>query len=366
MHVVKHEAAIAFRQDFPTINIPTEELASHRKTISPLFQKAEKNAKPERCPICGREAPKLCISHTIPRYCLKEIAFEGKLLTSAAIMGGNIIDNEVGIGKAVTFRRVCGKCDSEYFKLYETPGVLLDPPGSQAMGQIAAKNLLRDISKAKMEIGLKGALGEATLPEFNSLADVRSADVAEDEKALKTALRVGRTPRSSNAFHLVLHMVLPYTVPFAFQQMINPIADFKGGAINHTLNQSPNYRIEPLHICVLPTKGNTVVLMFRSEAAKRYRVFEKQLNALSEAERLQGIVKLIFAYSEDVLISPKIDSSALEDRNLARLARMNSVYQGFGETHDACNRTAATAALREYAIDNLPSPPNLLSRKYAL
>ncbi len=148
--------------------------------------------------------------------------------------------------------------------------------------------------------------------------------------------------------------------------MINPTADFKGGAINHSFNPNPNYRIEPLHIFVLPTKGSTAVLMFRNKSAKRYRTFERQFNALDDTGKLQTVVKLVFAYSEDVLISPRIDSAVMKDGNLVCLARMNSVYHGFGDSFDAYKRAAAQTALREYAIDELPNPPELLSRDFAL
>lgn len=234
------------------------------------------------------------------------------------------------------------------------------------MGQIAAKNLLREISKARYSVKLNAVLGEATSPMLDAMAVVRAIDAAEDEKAFKTALRVARTPSASNAFQLVYHKILPYTAPFAFQQMINPIADFKGGAINNSFNLNPKYRIEPLHACVLPTKGRTVVMLFRGEGAKRYREFERQFRALDEADKLQAVVKLVFAYSEDVLISPRIGDVVLKDENLVRLAQMNSTYQGFGDSFDAYKCAVAKTACQEYAIDDLPSPPELLSKEYAL
>lgn len=356
----------AFRQDFPAYNLSTDNLVSFKKTSAPYFRAAKNHSKPDRCLICGEEMPKFCLSHTVPQFCLRAIAVDGKLLTSSAVVGGNIVEDKVGIGKAATFKQVCRRCDSEFFKLYETPETLLTYPSSQVLGQIAAKNLLREVSKARQDIGLKTALGDGVPPMIRAIADVRTIDAAEDEKAFKTALRIGKNPKSSNAFHVVFYTVLPYTAPFVFQQMISPLADFTGNVINYSYNLNPKYRIEPLHVCVLPTKGCTVVLLFRSEKAKRYREFERQFNALSEAEKLQSIVKLVFAYSEDVLISPGIGAGVLKDENLISLARMNSIYLGFGESSDDYKRTTATAAMQDYAIDNLPNPPELLSREYAL
>ena len=87
MCVNDSEAAVAFRQDIPSYNVPANILVSFKKAFSPLDKEAQEGAKPGRCLICGEEMPKYCVSHTVPRYCLKEIAVEGKLLTCAAVMG---------------------------------------------------------------------------------------------------------------------------------------------------------------------------------------------------------------------------------------------------------------------------------------
>lgn len=128
MHINDSEMAVACRRDFSVYDVSAGNLASFWKEFSSLNKEAREGAKPERCLICEEEMPKFRISHTVPRYCLKEIAAEGKLLTSAAVMGGNLIESEVGVGNAATFKQVCGKCDTEYFKLYETPETLLKRP----------------------------------------------------------------------------------------------------------------------------------------------------------------------------------------------------------------------------------------------
>lgn len=358
--------AIAMRQDLPCFDVPSNDRIKFNKYMSDLTRTAKNEVKPNHCLICGEEMPKFCNSHTIPRYCLKEIATEGKLLTTAALIGGNLLNAEVGINEAAVFKQVCRRCDTEYFKLYETPDTLLKKPSSQVMGQIAAKNLLREIAKAKIELGRKEALGPSSTFEYDAMMHVRAIDAEEDEKAFKVAVRVGGSSSKLNAFHLIYHTVLPYTAPFAFQQMISPISDFNGGPINYSYNLSPNYRMEPVHICVLPSKGNTVVMAFRSEKAKRYRTFEKQFNYLDESDKLQAVVKLIFAYSEDAFISKRVSGAVLRDEGLAQLARMNHNYFGFGDSFEACKRTALSVALRDFAISNLPEPPNLLSKEYAL
>lgn len=362
----EHDFAIALRQDLPEYVAPYDHLVKFRKTMSELNKNAKANAKPEACYICGEEMSRFCNSHTVPRYCLKEIADNGKLLTAAALVGGNLIDSEVGINDAATFKQICRKCDTEYFKLYETPATLLSKPTSQVLGQIAAKNLLREISKARLGLSLRNTLGDCTALGLDAMMNVRAVDAAEDEKAFDIAVRVGKSDRNSDAYHLIFYKVLPYVAPFAFQQMISPISDFAGGMINNAYNPSTNYRMEPMHLCVLPTKGQTVVLAFRSKKANRYRGFEKQLRSLSVDQILQAMIKLIFAYSEDVLISKRISSKALHDDNLVALSRMNHNYLCFGDSPENFKRVAIETALSEFAINNLPEPPALLSEEFAL
>ena len=99
---------------------------------------------------------------------------------------------------------------------------------------------------------------------------------------------------------------------------------------------------------------------------KKVRELERRFSALDESKKLQAIVKLIFAYSGDVLISPMISQDAIEDENLIRLARMNFAYEGFGDSYRSYKRVTAETALRDYTISNLPDPPELLSREYAI
>ena len=111
------------RCDFDGLEIPKNEQIRYRKTVSEVSNAVKDATKPEYCRICGKQTTKLCYSHTIPQYCLREIAVEGKLYTVASLLGGNLLDSEVGLAKANIFKMICGKCDTEFFKMYETPEV---------------------------------------------------------------------------------------------------------------------------------------------------------------------------------------------------------------------------------------------------
>ncbi|MCL1890710.1 MAG: hypothetical protein FWG00_01595 [Coriobacteriia bacterium] len=363
---VDSESAIVFRQDLLEIVISQEEKIELNKLVGGIDRIAHDSSKPESCHVCGSATFQLCSSHTIPRYCLQEIADDGMLYAASALLETNLLKAEIGVNEAAIFRCICRKCDTEYFKLYETPSTLLQAPSSRIMGQIAAKNLLREISKARHSISKNRALEDKSTSALSTMANVRAVDLEEDEAAFRIAVRVGKSSSGSKAYHLVFHRVLPYVAPFAFQQMVSPIADCDGSPINYSFNPNPDYRMEPIHICVLPSKGNTVVMMFRGERGKRYREFERQFRLCNDDEQLEIIVKLIFAYSEDVFISKKINPAALMDSNLKTLARMNHNYSGFGSSDYAYKKDVQLAAVRDFSIANLPKPPGLLLKSYAL
>ena len=148
--------------------------------------------------------------------------------------------------------------------------------------------------------------------------------------------------------------------------MVTPIAGFDGIQINNVHNMNVNNRTEPLYICVFPFQGNTVVIMFRHEKAKRYRSFERRLREMEEPDILQTVVKLIFTYSEDVFLNKSLDTDVLNDDNLQALAHMDDSYIGVMFSEEELRRNAHAASLQDYALDRLPDPPALLSDSYAI
>lgn len=362
----KYAASVTARQDFPDIEAKKEDLIQARKFSTKFSSEARSKAKPEKCCICGREVTKLCNSHTIPQYCLREIAVDGKVYKVSVFLRGNILEPEVGLNQATTFRRICRQCDTEFFKKYETPAILYKEPSSQVLGQIAAKIILREMDKAKYQIELNNSLGALSSLSFCAGAEVRAGDIPEDEKNLQIAIRAGKTEKQQNVYHVVMHKVLPYVVPVAFQEQINPIADFAGGLINNVYNPNFAYRIEPLYVAILPLKGSTLVLVFRNRDAKRYREFEKQMRLRSEREQLHAVLKLVLAYSDDIIVSKKLSKECFCDESIRDLVRMNSHY--IHCTNDASQTTASLLrqACSDFAIDSLPDPPELLSPEYAI
>ena len=112
--------AKAFRRDLTAVKADKDHLIEFSQISGRFRREAQEAAKPTRCKICGEEGTSFCRSHTIPKYCLREIAVDGKLLTFSGLLGTNLNKEETGIGDAGVFRIICKRCDTEFFKLYET------------------------------------------------------------------------------------------------------------------------------------------------------------------------------------------------------------------------------------------------------
>lgn len=73
--------------------------------------------------------------------------------------------------------------------------------------------------------------------------------------------------------------------------------DFNGNIINNIYNPSPEYRIQNIHISILPLKTETVIVMFIEDGDKRYRPFYKQFNKLTLEDKLAALTLIMFMYS---------------------------------------------------------------------
>jgi ribosomal protein S14 len=353
------------RVDLGEIDANQEEKVRFSKVQGRLIKDARQAAQPPICLICGKPLERPCNSHTVPQYCLREIAVDGKVLGLAALLDINILSSEVGVKQAGIFKSVCRTCDTEFFKKYETPDNLFEEPEDDVLGQIAAKNLLRGIYKGRQDVQFSQTLSRLS-PYFYRLGQVWAIDVHEDEKNLEKAIASARGTGKTRNYTVIYHEVLPYVVPIAFQGKIEPISDFHGRLLNNVYSPDPRYKLQALHICIFPAKGKTVVLVFRDSAAKRCREFVREFRGLSTDEKQIALLKLIFANSEEVYLSKRLPQSVFEDVELRKLARMNNVYAPRDMIGDFNMQGQLERAQKDFALDNLPTPPNLLSEAYAV
>lgn len=127
---------------------------SYKKEMNKIYREARQAAKRETCYFCGKPCSSFCNSHSIPRFCLKNIATNGNVLTLNTLIDNPLMDTEKGVEEAGTFHLICNECDNKLFSDYETPKNYAQQPTQKMISQMALKNALKSISKRLVKIEL--------------------------------------------------------------------------------------------------------------------------------------------------------------------------------------------------------------------
>ncbi len=337
-----------------------------RKEMSRLMKNAREAAKRDSCYYCGKKVDGFCNSHSIPQFCLKNIATEGNVQTLNAIIDNPLLEGEKGVKKAGTFQLICRECDGKIFSDYENPDNYLSQPDDQMIAQIVLKNSLKSISKRLIEIKLfeqmKGKKPDAE--DVESFSDgknyINQMDLEEyHNEYIKAKKAVEK--KSRGEYYVCYYEKLNYVVPIAFQGQIAIAVDFEGNIINDIYYPNPKYEIKNINICILPLKSETVILMFVENGDKRYRKFYKQFNKLGLEDKLAALTFIIFAYSEDMYLSEKIHDEAVSNHNLCNIGRMGQDLFMIYPFIDPYKKLKQV-----FNLDKRVQIPNLLSEKYKL
>lgn len=279
-----------------------------RKEINELLRNVRSSVKSEYCYCCGRKVDGFCNSHSVPKFCLKNIADNGEVATLNSLLKNPLMEKEKGVTKAGTFHLICRECDSSLFSDYENPDNYQKIPDQKMLAQIALKNSLVSVSKRLMEIELYNVLKNIS-DGYDDLLDekirISLMDLNEYEKNYRKAKKAVEKEFLSE-YYLCFYEQLDYVVPIAFQSSLVLTHDFEGNIINDIYNQSAKYELKNINICIFPLKEKSVIMMFIENGDKRYRSFYKQFNKLSLKEKLSAITFIIFAYSEDIYFSKSI------------------------------------------------------------
>jgi len=99
----------------------TKNKISLNKKIGRVFSAARKNAKRSSCYICGAPCTSFCRSHSVPKFCLKRIAIDGKVFFSGIQADLPFFGTDSGVNEAGTFQLICRDCDNTLFQDY-APG----------------------------------------------------------------------------------------------------------------------------------------------------------------------------------------------------------------------------------------------------
>lgn len=110
---------------------------TYKKQMSRLLKEARQAAKRDTCYFCGKSVTSFCNSHSVPRFCLENIATNGDVLTLNTVVDNPLMDTENGVNKAGTFHLICNDCDSKIFSDYENPDNYSNQPTPKMIAQMA-------------------------------------------------------------------------------------------------------------------------------------------------------------------------------------------------------------------------------------
>lgn len=336
---------------------------SYKRTINDLVSEGRAAAKGTSCYYCGKSTSSFCNSHSIPAFCLRNIATNGQVLTPNVMIDFPLLDTEKGVNKAGTFQIICRECDSSIFSDYENPENYTTLPTPTMIAQIALKNALRAIAKRKLEIEFFNA-GYKKFRKNKEFFDLKNGvnelDLAEytsDFNRAKKAIEKKRT----DDYRLCFFEILNYVAPIAFQGEIALVFDFDGNIINNVYNPTPEYKVKNIHLCVFPLETHTAIIMFVDSENNRYRKFVKQFNKFTLDDKLAALTFIMFTYSEDVFFSKGIQEIVANDPALCAASRSSQdVYSSHYDVDPY------EVIKPNYDLEKRRSIPNLLSEKYKL
>ena len=334
---------------------------SARKEISNIKKDARRAIKKDNCFWCGKTCSSFCNSHTVPKFSLKKIAIDGKLLVFNSIIENLLLDIDEGINRSGVFNLICNNCDNTIFQIYEDENILSkaqNEDNDMMLYLIAVKNILYHIYKKSIESFMMHdtSLGEDISNSF-------SMDIHEYNSEFKSVSKCIKK-QEKGKYKIISDIYLQYTVPVAFQGCLALAFDMENCLINDLYYQKEEYRIQICHLAIFPLSGSTRILFFVDRQNKRYNNFIKQVSNLDENEQLKLINYILFLYTEDMFLSPLIDNITLKE--LKDVAKKNLPMQ-FGLLGKK-NLLAYSRYMlkKDYVLTDYNNIPNLLSEKFSM
>ena len=336
---------------------------TYNKLMSKIQAKARQEAKLNYCYYCKKEVSSFCNSHSVPQFCLRRIAADGKVYYANTLIDLPFMRSEQGVNEAGTFQLICRACDSKIFQQYEDPTAYQAKPTGQMLAQIAMKDYLQMIYKRLHEEALYRLMGAELGAPTNYVDhnhEIISLDLSEYSSSFSRA-QIGSLGKHNDWYYLCYYKKLNYTVPIAFQGGVVMVCDFEDDVINDIYNMSPDYHTKEIHIAVFRLEQESIIMLFIDARDKRYRKFYKQLNKLPLEEQLSAINYIIFSYSENVYISKSIDESILTNEHFVATCQKSSIATASHPFGNALN-----AAVAEFSLSKRNEIPNLLSEEFRL
>lgn len=341
-----------------------EDIIEATKKINKIIKDSRMQSKQEVCYYCGKPCDGFCNSHTVPAFCLRNIAEKGKVYYANTIIDLPVMKDDKGVNEAGTFHLICRDCDSKVFQVYENPENYDEQPSIKMLAQISMKNYLKNISKRLMEKELYDLMQErlgADTGYVDAKQCVSDLDLNEYKAAFVRAKKRDIKPFSGE-YYIGFYEKLPYVVPVAFQGTVAMIADMEGNVINNVYNKDPKYRIKDIMLCVFPLEDSSVIMLFVEKDNRRYSNFFRQLKKCgNREEQLRVINFILFSYCEDYFVSPHVSKKVLKQLN-DLMGKTSSLLATWPTT----NEEQLEEIKKVYDFNARFSVPNLFSQEFAL
>lgn len=338
---------------------------SMQVALNEIYDTLYKQIQPKKCYFCKQKIDKACKSHFVPAFCLRNIADGGKVCYSNMFVHMPYSATMGGTKNSGLFYLLCCDCDNHIFNLYECPDSYDELPKARVLSQIAMKNYLKFIYKRKMEIA-----AYSVIPLINDLAYKESdylrrgaiIDLQEYDKHFRYAKCAAK--KNIAAYNLFYFSKLTYKIPIAFQSPLALLFDFNGNIINNVYSTSLHNKLLGIHICAFPLQNSSVVMMFVDKRSDRYSNFIKQFNSYDEDVKLAIINYIIFLYSEDFFMSPKVAAILKENKKFKKI--VGQITKFIAPTHIIDGRPKIMYAKNAFNLNNWNIIPNLLSAAYQI
>lgn len=339
-----------------------------KKTITRWIKESKQETKPTKCILCGKDQSSFCNSHSIPQFVLSNIGLDGKLTQfSAVVSDENILldkvtDTEKGVKNSGTFQLICRECDSKVFSDYENKDNLEKKPSNKMMAEIELKNLLMALHKRSYELRLYQKT-DSNLPNLDASNMVKVCErdiedyIADIEKIKKIL-----SGQEKMQYKIIYWKKLRYKAPIACQTQISLYRTPSGKIVNDIYNMEKTYKLQNIQLCVFPLENETIIMLFCKKTSRRYKLLVREFQKMNTKEQLQYICYLMFANTENIMLSPYMDSAVIDDETLTRVSQELQGVPNLG----AVPAEVASIVSDLYTPVKWNEVPNLLDKKYAL
>ena len=296
-----------------------------KKEYSSLMKRARELTKEDCCFLCKKKVSSFCNSHSIPQFVMKNVSYNGKVLVGENSISKEalLLDDIKGINNSWTFFSICNECDNVYFKNYENESNLdISKIDNEIMAEIALKNFLQMIYKRKIE----KKIDELLSPIFINEDVTKKLDLRDFTRDLNRAKNI-IDKNLKSGMKIIFYRELDYVVPIAVQQTLSVYKDYRGYIVNDVLNAPDSEILHVAHIAVFPLKHKSVILVFSHKDDTNWRVLQRSIELLNYDDQLIYVSYLIFKFTENYVISPRIDNNFINNENLIKLSKESYDYK---------------------------------------